>query len=84
MMQKQEFNKLFDPQNVDAKWADFTQVKGAENKVEMRRQLKEKAVVIPQPTQEQIKGLILKLRRDGHKESKIKRIVKNTFNIVVI
>lgn len=84
MMQTKEFDKLFDPQNLDAKWADFGKVVNLGTKVEMRRVLKKEAVVMPQVMQEEIKALILKLRRDGHKQSKIKRIVKNTFNIVVI
>lgn len=90
-MQNQEFNKLFVGQ--EANWADFKQVRSvanllsqdqSPNKKVLRQAIQQVQVPIPAPTREQIDALIAKLRKDGHKETKIRRIVKNTFHIHVI
>lgn len=88
-MQSKEFDNLFVGQ--DAKWADFKQVKNLATllsdkptKGVLRQAIQKVEEPIPAPTRKDIDALISKLRADGCKETKIRRIVKNTFRITVI
>lgn len=74
----------------DAKWADMgklSEIKRPYTKPDvraLRSAIKVHEEPIPKPTQDEIHALIAKLRVNGHKENKIRRIVKNTFHITVI
>jgi hypothetical protein len=86
-MQEKQFDNLMLGQ--DAKWADFKEVKslqapGKPITAVIRKEIERHEKPIPEAARENIDELITKLRNTGMKESKVKRIVKNTFKITVI
>lgn len=88
-MQSQEFDNLM--LGKDAKWADMKKVKtlfadtvNKPNKAALLSAIRAHEEPIPAPTKADVDALIKKLRDNGMKESKIRRIVKNTFRITVV
>lgn len=86
-MQEKQFDNLMLGQ--DAKWADFKDVKslqapGKPVTSAIREEIQRHEQPIPEATRENIDALIKKLRNTGMKESKVRRIVKNTFKITVV
>lgn len=85
-MQQNEFDKLFSLEHVEAKWADlgrFNQSPVMVNK-QLRADIRRNEKIIPKDIRAEIDALIRKLRNDGYKDAKIKRIVKTTFRITIV
>jgi hypothetical protein len=86
-MQSKEFDNLM--AGKDAKWADFGEIKNLKKVAlvgipDLRKEIQNHEKSIPKATRENIDALIAKLRGYGMKETKVRRIVKNTFRITVV
>lgn len=88
-MTNENFNHLMKGETT--KWADMGQNQSIKKVMvasgstsAVRAEIQRHEEPIPEHTMANIQEFIKKLRADGHKEAKIRRIVKNKFHITVV
>lgn len=81
-MQSTEFDNLMN--GSPAKWMESKDLFKKDDFKPTLAEIKIFERPIPEATRENIDSLVAKCRKNGMKEAKIRRIVKNTFKITVV